>query len=85
MGKRSAIVHLFEQKWSDIARECEEFLGPKGFGGVQISPPNEYAVIEPLRPWFERYQPVSYKIESRSGNEEDFKDMIARCTKAGVR
>lgn len=38
---RSAIVHLFEWKWSDIARECEEFLAPNGFGGVQISPPTE--------------------------------------------
>lgn len=31
------IVHLFEWKWSDIANECETFLGPKGFGGVQVS------------------------------------------------
>jgi alpha-amylase len=34
---RSAIVHLFEWKFSDIADECERFLGPKGFGGVQVS------------------------------------------------
>lgn len=30
------IVHLFEWKWSDIAAECERFLGPKGYGGVQV-------------------------------------------------
>lgn len=30
------IVHLFEWKWSDIAQECESFLGPKGFGGIQV-------------------------------------------------
>lgn len=30
------IVHLFEWKWKDIALECERFLGPKGFGGVQV-------------------------------------------------
>lgn len=31
-----AIVHLFEWKWNDIARECEQFLGPIGYGGVQV-------------------------------------------------
>jgi alpha-amylase len=85
IGKRSGIVHLFEWKWSDIANECEQFLGPKGFGGVQVSPVNEYAVMQPLRPWFERYQPVSFKLETRSGNQEEFSEMIDRCTKAGVR
>lgn len=30
------MVHLFEWKWSDIADECEKFLGPIGFGGVQV-------------------------------------------------
>lgn len=34
---RTAMVHLFEWKWEDIANECEQFLGPKGFGGVQVS------------------------------------------------
>lgn len=34
---RTAIVHLFEWKWNDIANECERFLGPRGFGGVQVS------------------------------------------------
>lgn len=33
---RSVIVHLFEWKWEDIALECERYLGPKGFGGVQV-------------------------------------------------
>lgn len=36
---RVGIVHLFEWKWKDIAVECERFLGPKGFGGVQVSAP----------------------------------------------
>jgi hypothetical protein len=34
---RSAIVYLFEWKFSDIADECERFLGPRGFAGVQVS------------------------------------------------
>lgn len=33
---RSVIVHLFEWKWKDIALECERFLGPKGYAGVQV-------------------------------------------------
>uniref|UniRef100_A0A3Q2QVQ5 alpha-amylase n=1 Tax=Fundulus heteroclitus TaxID=8078 RepID=A0A3Q2QVQ5_FUNHE len=34
---RTTIVHLFEWRWADIAAECERFLGPNGFGGVQVS------------------------------------------------
>ncbi|XP_071521195.1 pancreatic alpha-amylase 2a5-like isoform X2 [Panulirus ornatus] len=82
------IVHLFEWRWSDIASECENFLGPRGYGGVQVSPPNECVVVyqdEKSRPWWERYQPVSYKIASRSGDEASFKDMVHRCNNAGVR
>jgi alpha-amylase len=60
-GGRSGMVHLFEWKWGDIARECESFLAPNGFAGVQISPPNENAIIGG-RPWWERYQPMSYKL-----------------------
>lgn len=33
------IVHLFEWPWASIASECTTVLGPKGFGGVQVSPP----------------------------------------------
>lgn len=80
----STIVHLFEWKWNDIAKECEEFLGPNGYGGVQLSPVNENAIVDG-RPWFERYQPLSYNLTTRSGNEQELKDMIARCNKAGVR
>ena len=42
---RTAVVHLFEWRWDDIARECENFLGPKGFAAVQVSPPNEHRVV----------------------------------------
>lgn len=37
IGGRDGIVHLFEWKWNDIASECENFLGPYGFCGVQVS------------------------------------------------
>ena len=33
----NGMVHLFEWKWGNIAEECENFLGPMGFGGVQVS------------------------------------------------
>nr|KAF6290155.1 hypothetical protein mMyoMyo1_000651 [Myotis myotis] len=82
---RTSIVHLFEWRWADIALECERYLGPKGFGGVQISPPNENVIINnPSRPWWERYQPISYKLCTRSGNEDEFRDMVTRCNNVGV-
>uniref|UniRef100_A0A3B4ZL21 alpha-amylase n=1 Tax=Stegastes partitus TaxID=144197 RepID=A0A3B4ZL21_9TELE len=82
---RTAIVHLFEWRWADIAAECERFLGPKGFGGVQISPPSEHIVLDsPFRPWWQRYQPIGYNLCSRSGNEDELKDMITRCNNVGV-
>ena len=34
--------------------------------------------------WWTRYQPVSYKLVSRSGNETQFADMVSRCEKSGV-
>ncbi|XP_053929627.1 pancreatic alpha-amylase-like isoform X2 [Cuculus canorus] len=83
---RTSIVHLFEWRWADIALECERYLAPNGFGGVQISPPNENVIItDPSRPWWERYQPVSYRLCTRSGNETEFRDMVTRCNNVGVR
>ncbi|KAB0794345.1 hypothetical protein PPYR_11184 [Photinus pyralis] len=81
---RNTIVHLFEWKWSDIADECERFLQHKGYAGVQISPPNENIVV-PNRPWWERYQPISYKLNTRSGDERAFLDMTRRCNAVGIR
>jgi alpha-amylase len=82
---RTVFVHLFEWKWEDVAQECESFLGPKGFSAVQISPPNEHAVIAKHDyPWWQRYQPVSYQIKSRSGDRTQFTNMVERCRAAGV-
>lgn len=53
---------------------------------LQVSSPNENTVItNPNRPWWERYQPISYKICSQSGNENEFRDVVARCNNIGVR
>jgi len=76
-----AFVHLFEWKWDDVAKECEDFLGPKGYTAVQISPATEHIRGNS---WWTRYQPVSYKLESRSGNETAFISMVQRCKAVGV-
>ena len=77
-------VQLFEWTWPDVARECEQWLGPKGYRAVQVSPPNEHAVIGGY-PWWQRYQPVSYRLDrSRSGTLAQFQDMVARCAAVGV-
>jgi len=77
----SAFVHLFEWSWADVATECEEWLAPKGFTAVQISPPNEHIAGDA---WWTRYQPVTYKLVSRSGDESAFTDMVQRCNAVGV-
>ncbi|XP_065083097.1 alpha-amylase A-like [Ochlerotatus camptorhynchus] len=86
-NRHSGIVHLFEWKFSDIAQECERFLGPRGYGGIQLSPVNENVIVQlgNNRPWWERYQPISFKVATRSGNEQDFLDMSRRCNAVGVR
>jgi alpha-amylase len=34
---------------------------------------------------WQRYQPVSYNLDSRSGSRAQFKDMVERCNRVGVR
>ena len=90
-ARGDVFVHLFEWRWADIAKECETFLGPKGYAGVQISPPSEHAVIATTStgatyPWWQRYQTVSYTLaQSRSGSYAEFKDMVQRCAAVDVK
>lgn len=75
---------LWEWPWPDVALACEIHLGPDGYGAVLVSAPNEHAVL-PSYPWYQRYQPVSYKLDqSRSGNAAQFTEMLARCNAKGV-
>ncbi|HEY0195823.1 MAG TPA: carbohydrate-binding module family 20 domain-containing protein [Kofleriaceae bacterium] len=88
-GSRTVFVQLFEWKWTDVTRECESYLGPKGFAAVHISPPNEHAWITSgdgaPYPWWMRYQPVSYSLDrSRSGTRAELIDMVNRCNAVGV-
>ena len=86
---RTAFVHLFEWTWTDVAKECESHLGPKGFAAVQVSPPNEHNWVTSgdgaPYPWWMRYQPVSYSLDrSRSGTRAEFVDMVRRCNAVNV-
>jgi alpha-amylase len=82
---RSAMVHLMDWRWKDIANECETFLAPNGYAGVQVSPANEHNIFDDQRSWMERYGPISYILTTRSGNVADFADMTRRCNLVGVR
>ena len=35
---RDVMVHLFEWTWESVAEECETFLGPNNYCGVQVLP-----------------------------------------------
>ncbi|AGL18027.1 carbohydrate-binding module family 20 domain-containing protein [Actinoplanes sp. N902-109] len=85
-GTKDTIVHLFEWPWASVANECTTVLGPKGFGGVQVSPPQEHVVLPGQGyPWWQDYQPVSYQLTSRRGNRAAFAAMVSTCHAAGVK
>jgi alpha-amylase len=85
-GARDVIVHLFEWPWASIAAECTKVLGPKGFGAVQVSPPQEHVVLPGQGyPWWQDYQPVSYQLTSRRGDRAAFASMVSTCHAAGVK
>src|SRR3954469_2227573 len=85
-GARDVIVHLFEWPWASVANECTTQLGPKGFGAVQVSPPQEHVVLPGSGyPWWQDYQPVSYQLSTRRGNRAAFASMVQTCHAAGVK
>jgi alpha-amylase len=67
-----------------VATECEDVLAPAGWTAVQVSPPQEHGLAPPGYPWYQRYQAVSYTLNSRSGDEAAFEDMVRRCEAVGV-
>ncbi|XP_053679212.1 alpha-amylase 4N-like [Anopheles nili] len=77
-----AIVQLFEWRYADIEHECRTYLGPNGFGAVQLSPVNE---VRDGTSWVDRYEPISFKLTSRSGNEFALRSAVKACNEAGVR
>jgi alpha-amylase len=80
-GSRQVIANLFEWNWPSVSAECRDFLGPHGYGYVQVSPPQEH--VRGLE-WWVAYQPVSYRIESRKGTRAQFAAMVTACHQAGV-
>jgi alpha-amylase len=80
---RTVFVQLFEWPWKAVAEECERYLGPNGFSAVQVSPPTEH-LNTGKHQWWERYQPISYKLETRGGSEAEFAEMVRRCKSVGV-
>ena len=81
-GSKKVIVQLFEWNWPSVASECQSTLGPKGYGYVQVSPPQEHVRGNQ---WWLAYQPVSYRIESRKGTRAQFQSMVNTCHAAGVK
>ena len=92
------MANLFEWNWPSVAAECSTVLGPAGFGGVQVSPPQDSlkrtaedqadpntGAVTVRHPWWEVYQAVDYSLTSRMGSEQQFKDMASTCRKAGVK
>jgi alpha-amylase len=57
-------------------------LGPKGYGYVQVSPPQERVQGSA---WWTAYQPVSYRIQGPLGDRAAFKNMVGACHGAGVK
>ena len=89
-GQKGAIVELFGWPYADIEQECE-FLAKAGYMGVKVFPPNEHVMSDEwpqngeLNPWWFDYQPVSYKLSSRSGTRDELRSMIHTCRSLGVR
>jgi alpha-amylase len=81
-GSKKVIANLFEWNWNSVASECQSFLGPRGYGYVQVSPPQEHVRGQQ---WWVAYQPVSYRIESRKGSRSQFQSMVSTCHGAGVK
>src|SRR5688572_4801385 len=81
-GSKKVIANLFEWNWNSVANECRTTLGPKGYGWVQVSPPQEHVRGQQ---WWVSYQPVSYRIESRKGTRDQFAAMVTACHDAGVK
>ncbi|MBI3230264.1 MAG: alpha-amylase Aml, partial [Burkholderiales bacterium] len=76
-------VQMFHWSWNNIAKECSSYLGPQGFGAVQISPPN--SALKGVN-WWDMYQPVDYSVlTSKMGTEAQLQTMINTCHAAGVR
>lgn len=81
-GSKDVTATLFEWRFDSVAKACTDTLGPKGYGYVEVSPPQEH--IQGSQ-WWTSYQPVSYKIAGRLGDRAQFQAMVNTCHAAGVK
>ncbi|KAH8099619.1 glycoside hydrolase superfamily [Cristinia sonorae] len=81
-GSKPVIIQMFQWSYASVAQECKEFIGPAGYGFVQVSPPTEHITGSQ---WWTDYQPVSYTLTSKHGNRDDLKNMVDACHSAGVK
>ncbi|TRM56870.1 glycoside hydrolase family 13 protein [Schizophyllum amplum] len=79
---KEVIAQMFEWTWESVAHECTNFLGPAGYGYVQVSPAQEHIMGDQ---WYTDYQPVSYNLLSKRGDRAQFGSMVAVCHAAGVK
>ncbi|MET9222883.1 carbohydrate-binding module family 20 domain-containing protein [Streptomyces sp. NPDC088197] len=81
-GSKDVTATLFQWKFDSVAKACTDTLGPAGYGFVEVSPASEQIQGDQ---WWTSYQPVSYKIAGRLGNESSFQNMVSTCHSAGVK
>ncbi|KAJ3540767.1 hypothetical protein NMY22_g4158 [Coprinellus aureogranulatus] len=80
-ASKKVIAQMFGWNWDSLAAECRNFLGPEGYGYIQVSPPSEH-ITGPE--WWTDYQVVSYNLNSKRGNRDQFRNMVNACHNAGV-
>lgn len=85
-SSNDVIANLFEWNWPSVATECTTVLGPKGYGAVQVAPPQDsIRLAGSSHSWWDVYQPVGYGLNSRMGSEAQFASMVSACHAAGVK
>ena len=89
LGGGDSILNMFEWTWDSIAAECQGALADSGYTYIQTSPPQEHILGSDATPgeedaWYIHYQPVSYKIDSRLGNRQQFANMVSTCADNGI-
>ena len=78
------IANLWSWNWRSVGSECVNRLDPAGFGAVWVAPPSE-SFRHPGGVWWDVYQPYSYALNSRFGNQSEFTAMINACHGAGIK
>ncbi|CAG6392472.1 alpha-amylase family glycosyl hydrolase [Streptomyces cocklensis] len=81
-GSKDVTATLFQWRYDSVAKACTDQLGPAGYGYVEVSPATENIQGDQ---WWTSYQPVSYKLQNRLGNESSFAGMVSTCHAAGVK